>query len=126
MKAIQPNELRIGNYVKHNVFGNCIITALDFEMICIQRTDLDIKEWLDLDFFKPIPLTEEWLVKLNFTEVFEGHFESPNEMIIVSFNPLKVSIICPMPWIEVEDCQFVHELQNLHFALSKTEINFDI
>lgn len=112
---MKANELRIGNWI-YNENGQIVSVLATRIVLCDDRRAI----------YKPIPITEEWLLKLNFTEVFEGHFESPNEMIIVSFDPLKVSIICPMPWIELEDCQFVHELQNLHFALSKTEINFDL
>ena len=109
---MKANELRIGNLIFWNG-----------ELYKVEASFFDQYSESEIEF---VPITEEELLKLNFTEVFEGHFESPNEMIIVSFDPLKVSIICPMPWIEVEDCQFVHELQNLHFALSKTEINFDL
>ena len=108
---MKANEFRIGNLVNHNIFGTCKITALDYEMICIQRNDLDIKEWFDFDSFKEIPLKHELLI--NFINFFNENytFEIKKTRTNVFFNGIYLTSL-----------DYVHELQNLYFLLNNNEL----
>lgn len=122
---MEANELKIGNLVNHNIFGNCKITALDYEMICIQRNDLDIKEWFDLEDFNQIKLTEEWLFNFGFKYDNNWHYQ-------IGENPLTKDYLLDLCWIDNTKFPFyrngffkiksVHQLQNLYFALTGEEL----
>lgn len=68
--------------------------------------------------FKPIPLTEEWLLKFGFEEKYgyikNGvHLNTDYSLFIedeIGFNE----------W--TADCEYVHQLQNLYFALTGEEL----
>lgn len=113
---MKANELRIGNWVNSmieiGVFYDVMVTKNDFNG--------------NIDLFKPIPLTEEWLARFGFVKCFyeEGGLR--------------------LPWykLRTDDCLFeidyefsytrddggyikiqhVHSLQNLYFALTGEEL----
>lgn len=118
---MKASELRIGNLVNHNVFGNCQITALDYEMICIQRNDLDIKEWFDLDVFKPIKTTKDRLVDLGF-EQYNSKWWNKS---ILWIDPKDVTICIGDEFKQVNirnQKNFIHQIQNLYFSLTGVEL----
>jgi hypothetical protein len=105
---MKPNELRIGNYVlyenPHSDRVQVQVKAVDFQ--CGTHN------------LHPIPLTEEWLVKLGFIRdsnlknslVKNGiWFNSKNmEATYLSSKLIKIN--------------YVHQLQNLIFALTGEEL----
>jgi hypothetical protein len=123
---IQASELRIGNYVIEK--GRRPFT-ISIEKIC--------------DFgngfykFEPVPLTEEWLIKFGFV-AYAKHCNY-TELCIKSDNPSKhivVRIGLQIKYFTVfnhSECDFtemqylttlhyVHQLQNLYFALTQKEL----
>ena len=114
MKAI---ELKCNNYVM--LYNNVArIIPNDF----VKWSD---EKW-EMKDFKPIPLTEEWLLKFGFGNgVVKGGF---------SFDKNKLSIHLKSTsypngrtyfnsWCILEYAiQYVHQLQNLYFALTNTEL----
>lgn len=125
---ISINDLRINNYVyynnEHNEIG--IITKLVTELI----TDINyvgINNRIDVHYLNkhinPIPLTEEWLIKLGFNNYFEkgkiniipkGRLGYENGRTY--FNS----------WTILEkQPDYVHELQNLYYALTKEELTLN-
>ena len=111
---MKANELRIGNYVDLGGMRNLY-----------QITD-EILGCLNLN---PIPLTEEWLIKLGFEKKENSLFTKKLEYI---YNSLKYCEDYKI-WIyynddndaacnSIADLNFVHELQNLYFALTKKEL----
>lgn len=117
---MKASELRIGNlaYVSKSEYLTEILGIEPLRLFSHGK-------WLDINEYKPIPLTEEWCIKLGFTEFVEGQYVSSNTDIVIEFNPFKVFIICPMPWIEVNLIKHVHQLQNLHFALTGEELKLE-
>lgn len=113
MKAI---DLRIGNWV-----------YADTGLVCLEEHKILHADFIDLlkgklrDKIKPIPLTEEWLIKCNvkkhhgyyepFPEVW-WHFDEDGKLS-GSGEGLEHLIPCP---------QYVHEYQNLHYALKQEEL----
>lgn len=71
--------------------------------------------------FNPIPLTEEWLLKFGFLK-YKGNnkdfwlndFEFANDLKWIFW---KGNIL--------ENIEYVHQLQNLYFALTQTELKYD-
>ena len=122
---MKVNELRIGNYI---LFDNDVYDVRGFVN---ERVKIHKKEVYIGQLFKPIPLTEEWL--LNFG--FEKHHQSfYNKTLCVreveylwfySIYPLKNSII-PLVNMSAQATghyiKYVHQLQNLYFALTGEEL----
>ena len=72
--------------------------------------------------FKPIPITEEWLLKFGFFKHNNAYvLEKPNENIM----NFKFSIWNDFTYNSSEfpvELKYVHQLQNLHFALTGTHL----
>jgi hypothetical protein len=119
---MKANELRIGNLVIEN--------GKQKKLHSISNHNAK-----DYSRVKPIPITEEWLVrfgfekdeefdeggivdyryflhKRNFTLSFTSNF-STEDFIYVNYNQGGV------------DCFFIHQLQNLYFALTGEELKLN-
>jgi hypothetical protein len=104
---MKASELRIGNLV-------------DLIGVAVEITANHIKDISEGDsIYKAIPLTEEWLVKLGFKErrysmcapVYGNEIiELANDFSITYNGGRRVQI------------KYVHQLQNLYFALTGTEL----
>ena len=101
------SEIRIGNYVKVSK-TEIKFTAFDYS--------------INEDLINPIPLTEEWLFKLG------ARYEADGEIYISYFN---LHIQERGVWVGAEGCcqteqiailNYVHQLQNLYFALTGEEL----
>lgn len=115
------NELRIGNFVK-------------IHQSKIQMTESDFR--FRSDFFKPIKLTEEWLLKFGFEKQIDyeqqineyGKLSESNRRRGVGlylhegewFVTFREDVGCG--WCELNEIEYVHHLQNLYFALTNDEL----
>ena len=118
---IQSNELRIGNL--YNQFGN--IHQVNGHIISELEKAPQGQLWC-----KPIPLTEEWLIKFGFEkdDVFDKFF---TYLPIHDLCMDKLSFRVDEGFICYESIkyrtllkhiQYVHSLQNLYFALTNQEL----
>ena len=108
---MKPNELRIGNYVYNNL-----------EIIKLHKKDLIYLFTSDnMHFANPIPLTEEWLLKFRFRTEESSCFELDNIQINTSRELVWINIKRKYN-IEIGMPNYVHQLQNLYFALTNTEL----
>ena len=110
---MKASELRIGNY--YNQFGNT-------EQVC----HVVIKNLTEAPngqlWCKPIPLTEEWLLRMGFELNFGDYLLKTNRGIIlieedlaeISFNEYQSGFNAP--------CKYIHQLQNLYYALTNQEL----
>ena len=115
------NELRIGNWVT------------------IHRTELEMLEGdfaYSNDFYSPIPLTEHWLFRFGFEKQIDyeqsineyGKFSESNGRRGVGlylhdgewFVTFREDVGCG--WCELNEIQYVHQLQNIYFALTNDEL----
>jgi hypothetical protein len=110
---MKATELRIGNYIDYTTEREIVTMQTTYEYIRLIHNGNKN--------FKPIPLTEEWLLKLGFESdgiewwngilsigiCKEGLRYLPTEQINV-----RVGIVL----------QHVHQLQNLYFALTNEEL----
>ncbi len=134
---IKANELRIGNYVNHEQTTH-LITCVNI--------DYSISVWVDTminqeylyqhqnNELKPIPLTEEWLLNFGFAR---HHGDYYNDVFMLKnvidfetgrlFDAFEIKIYPN----EIGSAQsikgcleisYVHQLQNLYFALTNEEL----
>ena len=108
---MEEKELRIGNYV------NIEDTIL--------RIDLQ-ELYYNSSLMNPIPLTEEWLLKFGFESMYSNYIIKAGDY----YNSIKQD--CGK-WIysydesdagcyELKEIKYVHQLQNLYFALNDKEL----
>jgi len=122
---MKANELRIGNYV-YDTLGK--VNKIDLEAITyiIRETHNQVK---------PIPLTEEWLLKfdMEFTDGFSSsrklylnNYE--NDISKITYSPkerlLRLSNGDTKGTMLIPHVKYVHQLQNLYFALTGEELTF--
>ncbi len=127
---MKASELRIGNWVCD------IYQEEEFQLDIVDMCDMDING--DLYRTDPIPITEEWLLKFDFEKKIDFYspdelwgkeeFENPRRAFGV-FNPdnkdewfvmFREDVGCG--WSDLNEIKYVHQLQNLYFALTQEEL----
>ncbi len=115
---IQAKDLRIGNYIDTAYKGK----PKQIERITEIVVDAGNIKGLSYSSLKPIPLTEEWLIKFGF-EIYKGvediHYSHNNFWDIdrrIGGNYFRCD------HLELENIKYVHQLQNLYFALTSEEL----
>jgi hypothetical protein len=121
-KELQSKDLRIGNLVKS------VITNQDYKMDTwglrvIEDGNYQNSYNTETRVFNPITITEEWLLKFGFLKDFSGIYRfwkfecydylKDEDCIRIYFggdedNPIEIT--------------YIHELQNLYFALTGEEL----
>lgn len=128
---MNAKELRIGNLI--NV-GGCTIDTYQIYTPCVVNIGMlkqiqeENKEQPDaiLSVWQPIPLTEEWMLKFGFEKYDDGGELKGNDCfygikktgIVIGLTP-KFNLSGYKPAKRIE---YVHQLQNLYFALTGTEL----
>ena len=113
---ITANELRIGNFILNSNGKIEVVETLRYGLI--NSYDIGDEETCGEDCYNHIPLTEEWLNKFGFTGWDLGYYTllmdrgvffilTEDGMTIISRN-----------------VKYVHQLQNLYFALTGEELIF--
>ena len=133
---IKVNELRIGNNIL--LLGEvCTIECISNLPKRKEMYWIKTKEFIDTKIihFKPIPLTEEILLKCGF-ELTDVKTHSDNRPLTKMFykktllvqhhdNGLWSFIIMGYNIVRPEMSQFLHQLQNIYFALTNEELLFN-
>jgi hypothetical protein len=119
---MKAEELRIGNYI---TVSNPKSEILEIRETTIEQcnyhhiTDLyrGNKEWV----YKPIPLTEQWLIDFGFVKLGDGYEFWESSVFNIEFTRNHWHI-CYTSNVLCTHIKHVHELQNLYFALTKNEL----
>ena len=122
-------EIRIGNYIRHNIDDD--ETGKFCEPNEDKITDDDMFAFLSMyeqiEKAEPIPLTEEWLMRFGFfkevTSIKDNSFAwmlEYNRRMFIFYHP-EMMVKCYGHFIDAK-IKFVHQLQNLFFALTKEEL----
>ena len=133
---IKANELRIGNYVNYEQTTH-LITGVNIDYSISVWVDKENQEFLyqhQNNELKPIPLTEEWLIKFGFekystksefycldsTSIYEGTLNYNYKNNFISLSGMNDDYHEEL--ILVKPMLYVHQLQNLYFALTNEEL----
>ena len=115
---MKASELRIGNF--YNQFGN--ITEVDWSVL------KDLKDApIDQLWCKPIPLTEEWLLKFGFEKTL-NQYKKLTLSNKIGCDNIPFIILFLDNQYQYDDLrfrtniQYVHNFQNLYFALTGEEL----
>lgn len=117
---IEASELRIGNFVEYPLIGGQQI-----------RNGADIDSVYG-DAGMAVPLTEEWLIKLGFTIDKDGCYLLQNLRKSFSISPSEDNCLVyghdiGVTWHLIRNSiDYVHQLQNLYFALTGEELIMNI
>lgn len=139
---MKPQDIRIGNYVYYEhtthivsgIHGNKVYSwwvkdgepVIEYESKDISGT-LEENPYMDvISQYEPIPLTEEWLIKLGFEKLTDSNDGFKNTTytytkgisFIVYFDGIRLSTNF---WMGNEK-HYVHQLQNLFYVLSGEEL----
>ncbi len=118
---MQAKELRIGNLLKR----------ADDSIFTVDGNDIKlISEWKNpfAPLPSPIPLTEEWLLKFGFEIVKSEKSRYVGEKVYWHPSTRTFAVdsnngdLLAWPDMEVRRIFFVHQLQNIYFALTGQEL----
>jgi hypothetical protein len=130
---IEVKELRIGNYVLHEVMGICKVFDISKTGFSCEKD----KSWFIAGNAKPIPLTPEILVKCGF-EFYEPlkHYRLVKNdqwysMTAIKFSNLPEKVLC-FSWtnlnanegesMPIKHLPYLHQLQNLFYFIDGEEL----
>ena len=116
---MEAKELRIGNY--YIDIDDKLTELSGYELY--QMTIKENTEILGETEFRPIPLTEEWLLKFGFVfdsygEYCKGAYSLDNEY---TDKGVYIFVIQKETCLDIE-IKYLHQLQNLYFALTNEEL----
>jgi hypothetical protein len=129
---MKANELRVGNYVKgigHNI--SWLVDGVDTYYIYSSNA------WRLLSSFEGIPLSQKWLEKFGFEDI-DLNMSGSNwlvkeqkgiwrQAIRIAYSEkseewsLTLECVSP-PTLSISRLKYVHQLQNLYFALTGKEL----
>lgn len=119
---MKANELRLGNWVYNPVQKK----ELKADVRIISSVFHDNRRGVTKEFrFQPIPVTEEWLIRFGFkqekTEDILYYFKENDDC--VSFGLYRLSEEEWELYTGSKTIKYIHEVQNLYFALCGEELN---
>lgn len=127
MNTIQASELRIGNFIGMNLeqYPNNFFTALEIgETMKVYEGLITLKgatikrvetSFMYVDDFEPIPITEDWLIKFGFKKIGGELWDCNHVRGLFANNEFT-------PLAYLRQIKYVHDLMNLYFALTGTEL----
>jgi len=130
---MKATELRIENLIYNSIGKESKVIAIEFEALndsCYSVVYPD-GGYEELSHISPIPLTDEWLIKLG----FKRKEKIVNEDVYIK-GPLGIFPDYHIVVYYVETCKdgshtipitlkYVHQLQNLYFALTGEELELN-
>ncbi len=125
---MKAEELRVGNFVI-NEFENYKGKHKDL-------TEVSASDMIECEDFKPISLTEEWLFRFGFEKKIDdeddrfSHFIITDVIDIVKYENREFTLSFHSGYFSSHslenvfsfDLKYVHQLQNLYYALTQTEL----
>ena len=130
---MDARELRIGNYIYDNEVGckgEFRVCAGDIKTIDDDQKEFD---------YSALPLTEEWLLKFGFSQVLNSEYYDSNEygnceQIRIDTSQTEDNLLIKQSNSEERSddvilvdngIKYVHQLQNLYFALTGKELELN-
>ena len=128
---MKANELRLGNWFMafeiDKDHGEEYFKIESFSQNKEKTLGVEFRNgscWSIIDLIDPIPLTEEWLIKLNYSDaIFENGYSEyellSNGKMTIYLGEEDGRFSGGQYWVELN---YVHELQNFVFATTKKEL----
>ena len=123
---MEIKELRIGNYISPLGIGLTKVEGFCIWDNLIQSSNFAER---DIEDFEPIPLTEDWLLIFGFEKDSQVNlFRLENKLGIIVYYPktsvekAKINFMLTNASFMINTIRYVHELQNLCFALTQKEL----
>ena len=123
---MKSNELIIGQTYMSVKWRKAVsLTAEDIHELVERAEGADISHYIN-QIFKPIPLTEEWLLKFGFVERAIGHNDFGMNVVYEIQNIEVIHYNDGTFYVSIFDndihLEYVNQLQNLYFALTGEEL----
>ena len=131
---MKATELRIGNLIEYKIEDELDEIKEWWELNTVDAFDLQDLTWLDSNpedaYFRPIKITEEWLLKFGFENItgvdYILHIDVDFKLILIpadAFYP-QIDKADDIGWssISLNKIEYIHQLQNLYFALTGKEL----
>lgn len=129
---IHAKELRIRNLLNYDRFGESRIVIIDHDHI---RMCFDFNDEFNL-YYKPIPITEEWLLKFGFEKgnninvpinVYSLNLNLDGIYSIIKYDVKNKYVHLTQRGVSVylKELENIHQLQNLYFALTQKELTLN-
>ena len=120
---MEANELRIGNLV---MYDNRIFPIYSISKECPHLDTIEFGAGLiEFSDIKPIPLTEDWLLKFGFEKLNRDvtGYEKDNLIVEWLFESWtgRLYYDCDTS-IRIIVIEYIHQLQNLYFTLTGDEL----
>jgi hypothetical protein len=115
--SLQITELRVGNLLKVDKYYWTVEDIINDDSTCelYFKENPEYNHWLNAE---PIPFTDEWIVKFGLSKengypykFNKGYLKIRNGIFFFKYHDLEVDLI------------FVHQFQNLNFALTGVELS---
>lgn len=126
---MKANELRIGNYVyfKHCDYDGSTPRKINYtlnpNLVGLERISVNRIEYNNID---AIPLTEEWLLKFGFKKATENFYSIKTKKrfsnLEINLKSKRAIIFGLGSYKDIIFTEYVHQLQNLYFALTGEEL----
>lgn len=115
---VKANEIRIGNWIEFdNRFFEIHTISEVFPTLNTAEFGIGVVDWNNI---KPIELTEEILFKCGFKE--DDLFYHKDDIIISNF----YEDFLTLDGYDCSKIRYLHQLQNLYFALTNQELNIEL
>ena len=132
--SVTASELRIGNLLTDE-FYDSFKTIIEVDSIDKKGINLEIMDdgnypecasiWISpyyfFDYLRPIPITEEWLIKFGFTKC-DNQYWFEKDILSVSCSNSYSIIGNSTKEITLGGLKYIHQLQNLYFSLTLKEL----
>lgn len=138
---MKTTELRLGNYITDGTFQYSVVGINFDESIwgsidkVVNHVKAETEDYykqgdyhLNIENVQPIPLTEEWLLKFGFEKVIHAYVMGIHNRIFSGLMKFQFDRLLQM-WVfsvgkykDITRIEYVHQLQNLYFALTGDEL----
>jgi hypothetical protein len=123
---IQSNELRIGDIVLRAKWlqkSYTLPNEWEYDQITVSHNDITACV-VKPESFNPIPLTPEILEKCGFEKDIDDMYLETKHILFVSYNDDEF-VHCKNTALDtLVSIKYLHQLQNLYFALTGEELTF--
>ena len=126
---MKTNELRIGTYVATEGIDFVEVSKIDEDFGICYKIPQEFGQFYPYKEVEPIPLTEEWMMRFGFDKVLPRNdkmYYRLNDDFVIEENNVFLLGDDAFEMLKLRrKIKYVHQLQNLYFALTGEELTID-